>query len=109
MLKLAAENLIMTKCHLWNDNVLDSHVMTKEFDIVFSHGVLEHFNNDEIKIILDQCRDCSAISISYVPSNLYEVSSRGGERLMSVKEWLTIYPFKDIIEFNEGKDLILIS
>jgi hypothetical protein len=82
--------------------------MEQTFDMAFSHGVLEHFDDFQIRDIINQCKDCSILSMHYVPSNRYLEPSRGDERLMSVDQWLQIYPFDDIVEFNEGKDLILV-
>ncbi len=104
MIKLAKQNL--ANC---NNCVVETRdITTHQFhaEVTHSHGVLEHFNDKQVRSIIDSC---SGTQIHYVPSNKYLIPSRGDERLLSADEWNRIYPFDDIVSFNGGKDLILVK
>lgn len=76
-------------------------------DVIFSHGVLEHFNNEDIvKIVSKQLESASKV-VHYVPSDKYKTPSFGDERLMSAEQWQEICNPTYIEEFNKGYDLIL--
>lgn len=83
-------------------------LLLPKLDVAYGHGVLEHFSDEEIRRIVGNQRVLAKKVIHYVPSNKYETPSFGDERLMTPKEWLKICQPHDIVEFNEGKDLILI-
>ena len=77
-------------------------------DIAHSHGVLEHFSDSNIKCIIEnQLLNYKKI-FHYVPSAKYEAPSFGDERLLTKKEWQNICNPDEIVEFNEGFDLVLI-
>lgn len=62
------------------------------FDLIFSSGVLEHFDDENIvKIINSEIKASSKVIIS-VPSMVIGVENKifGDERLMSKDEWLEI-------------------
>lgn len=103
MLELAHENLEVSY-----KAVLDvTYDKLPEADVVFSHGVLEHFDDETIvKIISNQLFTADKV-IHYVPSNKYEKPSFGDERLLTVEQWQEICNPTSIIEFNDGLDLIL--
>lgn len=62
----------------------------KSFDCVFSQGLLEHFNDNEIlRIIKEQLRVGRRVYIS-VPNQNYPRKVFGDERLMSKEEWESI-------------------
>ena len=99
-------------------NIQSNHVFYKNIDIktidflefpqglVHSHGVLEHFSDEEInKIIINNNTD---VQVHYVPSDKWITPSRGDERLLSKEYWQDKFEPDEVIEFNEGKDLILI-
>lgn len=66
------------------------------FDIIFSQGFFEHFDDENIeKLILEQLKVGKAIFIS-IPSNFYPKKDMGDERLMSVNEWKNILDKMDI-------------
>lgn len=69
-----------------------------------SHGVLEHFSDNEIKEITRQCEN----SIHYVPLDKYKEPSFGDERLLSYEYWLKLVNPKAYILFNDGYDLAFI-
>lgn len=74
-----------------NDNIL-----------AVSHGVLEHFEDEQI---LNICKN-NPNSIHYVPLDKYKVPSFGDERLLSYKYWLDLVKPKDYVLFNDYHDLI---
>lgn len=75
--------------------------------IIHSHGVLEHFNDRDIKQIITNQLKCCKNLLHYVPSNKYNYKSFGDERLLSKNKWKELVRPKEIIEFNNGYDLIL--
>lgn len=103
MLELAHENL--------SEGYKALIDMTKDrlptADVIFSHGVLEHFDNQTItKIVANQLQSANKV-IHYVPSDKYSKPSFGDERLMSAEQWQEICNPTYIEEFNKGYDLIL--
>lgn len=76
-------------------------------DVIFSHGLLEHFNDEDIvKLLTNQLRQTNKV-IHYVPSSKYKKPSFGDERLMTSEQWQKICNPTSIVEFNDGHDLIL--
>ena len=74
-------------------------------DIVYSHGLLEHFSNEDIRKIISI--NNNSHQVHYVPG-LYETPSFGDERLMCVDEWRGICAPDEVHTFNEGLDYTLI-
>lgn len=60
------------------------------FDTVFHQGLLEHFNNDEIKLLLEEQLRVASKVIFSVPNNLYPTKDYGNERLMSARSWRSL-------------------
>ena len=77
-------------------------------DIIHSHGVLEHFNKNEICTIIKAQLKRTTYLAHYVPSNKYITKSFGDELLMSKEAWQYLVHPSKIVEFNEGKDLVLL-
>lgn len=70
------------------DDIEKMHYSSQQFNIVFSHGVLEHFNNKgKIKIINEGLRVASLYIIS-VPT-IWDISNNliGDEILWTIKKW----------------------
>lgn len=115
MMSLAMENMTDTKSIFLNKSILDdefdygiSFDMEGVFNIIHSHGVLEHFTDSEIReIIRIQKNCCNGPLLHYVPSNKYKTPSRGDERLMTPAQWQEICNPDEIIELNNGFDLVL--
>jgi len=61
-----------------------------EFDVVFSQGFLEHFNDDEIKNLISEQLKVGNVILFSVPSNFYPIKDFGNERLLSADEWSKI-------------------
>lgn len=106
MLELSEINLKGTpvKKKLWDIR----KQLKRRFDVIYSHGVLEHFNLNEIKTIIRNQLKCSKLLVHYVPSYKYGQQSFGDELLLSKYEWAYELGPSEVIEFNRGYDLILI-
>jgi len=83
----------------------------RRFDLIHSHGVLEHFDGDEARLIVRN--QLSRLKrggwlIQYVPSWKYVIPSFGDERLRSASDWTAICAPDRIVEFNDGFDFILV-
>ena len=110
MLQLAKQNLQgKTGVRFYNHDIR-SRLFANDYYIkcMFSHGVLEHFCEEDINKIIDsQLASCNTL-IHYVPSAKYlPHKSFGDEHLWTPKEWKRICNPDNIIEFNDGHDLIL--
>jgi trans-aconitate methyltransferase len=108
MLSLAKANLAEHK----NISIVQHDILQpfgfKDADLVFSHGVLEHFTDDEIRQIISSQRQYAKYIMHYVPGNKYKVPSFGDERLLSKWQWIDISSPYKVIEFNEGFDYLLL-
>jgi len=112
LLDQSEEMLNLTKLNLIGEN-LDAKYIYKsvlEFkpifsSVVHSHGLLEHFSDNDINTIINNLK--GAKQVHYVPSYKYVTPSRGDERLLTPQQWRDICSPDEIIEFNDGFDLIL--
>lgn len=107
MLVMASQNLF--RCGVDNVALMKQNAFNfghDSFDIVHSHGFLEHFSDEEIITLIERQLECCEHAIHYVPSSKYKEPSFGDERLLTVERWMELGP-TDIIEFNNGFDLIL--
>lgn len=78
-------------------------------DVIHSHGVLEHFDDETIKdVIASQIRMCARALVHYVPGEKYDTPSFGDERLMSAEDWQRIAEPSAIVPFNDGFDYALV-
>ncbi len=104
--------------HLSNINLKELKVQSKiinaikfidnRVDVIHSHGMLEHLTPNQMKQSVEcSLRQCKTL-VHYVPSNKYNYKSFGDELLISPKEWGELVDPSEIIEFNNGFDLILI-
>ena len=84
-----------------------TQAFTHKADLIHSHGVLEHLNDQEIQKTIREQLKVGIKLIHYVPSNKYNYKSFGDERLMSIEQWRSICKPDKITEFNNGYDLIL--
>jgi 2-polyprenyl-3-methyl-5-hydroxy-6-metoxy-1,4-benzoquinol methylase len=79
-----------------------------KYDVIYSHGVLEHFNPNPLhQIIKNQLKVCKFL-VHYVPSEKYQTPSFGDEMLLNKKGWKELANPDKIIGFNNDFDLILI-
>lgn len=112
MLSLAVENNPEPECAFL---CRDLKEMPATFGnvVVHSHGVLEHFTDSEIQLVLLKNR--FSRQVHYVPSAKYVQPSRGDERLMTPAEWEEILQgcgvnmgSAHVKEFNDGLDLMIV-
>lgn len=69
---------------------LSDYFCSKRFDLVFSQGLIEHFEDCQInKIIQEQLKIANKIVLS-LPSIFYPIRDFGNERLLSAKKWKEI-------------------
>jgi SAM-dependent methyltransferase len=69
--------------------------------LTVTHGVLEHFKDEQIECILSRFPN----SIHYVPLDKYTTPSFGDERLLSAEYWENNFKLKECFTFNDGYDL----
>lgn len=79
---------------------LDKEFGEEEFDIVFSQGFFEHFDDTEIKRLLNQQLLVGDIVVFSVPSENYPYREIGNERLLSIVEWKKILKDYDVEGFE---------
>lgn len=75
---------------------------------IYSHGVLEHFSDLEIRCLIAKCKRAKCKMVHYVPTDKYLIPSFGDERLMSKAKWLKLTRPTGYIESNSKQDLTLI-
>jgi hypothetical protein len=59
----------------------------REVDVVFSQGVLEHFDADEARELVRQSLAIAPRFVFSVPSKFYGVQDFGNERLLEAADW----------------------
>lgn len=72
--------------------------------IIHSHGVLEHFDDLELRRIIEIQKTVASLSVHYIPSGKYTCGTFGDERLMPKTYW---EQFGRVETFNDGFDYIL--
>ena len=62
------------------------------FDVAFSHGVLEHYSDDDIRSLIDKQLDVAKTVIFSVPTCFFKKSEaiNGDERFLSIIHWQSI-------------------
>ncbi|MCW7079499.1 MAG: class I SAM-dependent methyltransferase [Candidatus Methanospirare jalkutatii] len=58
-----------------------------KFDVVFSQGFFEHFNDNQINHLLKEQVKVGKVILISVPSKYYPSRSFGDERLLRIKDW----------------------
>ena len=101
--ELTKRNLNISKAK--QGNIFENH---GKIDCIFSHGVLEHFNDNQIFDILNRQKIEAKHVIHYVPTNSYSTPSFGDERLMPIEWWIKTFKPNSWYTFNNNKDLTLI-
>lgn len=69
--------------------------------IPISHGVLEHFTDEQILSITKRAKH----SIHYVPLDKHITPSFGDERLLPYQYWLNLVKPQEYFLFNQDKDM----
>lgn len=80
---------------------------SEKVDIVVTHGVLEHFSDEQILAILKRYKKDNQKNVHYVPLNGYKVPSFGDERLLPYQHWVEQFNPTDYFVKN-NEDLVLI-
>ncbi|MGI4167761.1 class I SAM-dependent methyltransferase, partial [Klebsiella pneumoniae] len=104
----AVANLAMLSAHVqvqWMNILKDTHTPV---DIIHSHGVLEHFPDEDIDLILARQKADCPVLVHYVPLDGWETKSYGDERLLSIDYWVDRFKPSEWFTFNDGKDAVLI-
>lgn len=110
MLHLARENLSdrlsNVLIHYWD--VLDE-MPVRHYQLVHTHGLLEHFDDDQIRKIFKNFTYVTDKQVHYIPLKGYEEPSYGDKRLLDIADWYKILrEFKPSIRrFNGTKDGII--
>lgn len=76
--------------------------------IIHAHGVLEHFSDEEIELVLNRQREEADVVIHYVPLEGWGEGSYGDERLLPLSHWVATFNPKHYYTFNDGKDAVLV-
>lgn len=108
MLNLTHQNLTNLEFEMYLHNILKPFEFVDKLDLIHSHGVLEHFEDEQIRTIIKHQKEIAKTLIHYVPSYKYEKPSFGDERLLTIDKWAEICQPDKVVEFNDGYDLILI-
>ncbi|UKH48767.1 hypothetical protein QNH07_gp02 [Aeromonas phage BUCT696] len=77
-------------------------------ELIHSHGVLEHFSDEDIQRILDRQLSEAKIVVHYVPLIGWDHQSYGDERLLPIDHWKVIHKPTYWQTFNNGKDAVLV-
>ena len=108
MLGLAVENNPMPNCLFSCSDAL-RHVPS-DCSLIHSHGLLEHFHDEQIQEIVRIMKYGAPIQIHYVPGIKYKIPSRGDERLLEPDQWEDILKRLgrvSVSTFNDDHDIIL--
>jgi ubiquinone/menaquinone biosynthesis C-methylase UbiE len=70
----------------------------QSFDVVFHQGLLEHFNDSDIRAMLTEQLRVARKVIFSVPNHLYPRRDFGNERLMTLAQWDKVLAGFKIIE-----------
>jgi SAM-dependent methyltransferase len=105
MLRLTAKNKLKNRVLFYQIDMTQDYSLPAK--VAFSHGVLEHLSNQQIRDAINIQKKQYKYLIHYVPSYKYVTQSFGDERLLRSEQWSAICQPDEIIEFNDGYDLIL--
>ena len=97
--EIASQSKVILPCKYEQGDILNLNYKNKTFDVVYSNGVMEHFNDNEIISILKQEMKISKYVIFGIPSTYFGMNEKmlGNERGLTLKEW------KKLIEKANGR------
>lgn len=105
MVKISHKRFELTPCAAFHLDAVNPRTDV-EPNVVHSHGMLEHFDDDTIRQVIHNFRH-ARVQVHYVPG-LYDEPTFGAERLLSVEQWEDICAPDQIIKFNDGLDYALV-
>lgn len=84
-------------------DLLELDFKSKEFDVIFSNGVLEHFSDEDIKKILKNELEQSSFVIVGVPTTFFNQNEalHGDERFLKLSYWRNIFKSSNAIILEE--------
>jgi len=97
--KIAKESSVIAPCKYEQGDILDLQYKEGTFDVSYSNGVLEHFNDEEIVKTLKQQMNIAKYVIFGIPSTYFNMNEKmlGNERGLTLDEW------KNLIYKADGK------
>lgn len=97
--EIANQSNIISPCKYILGDILNFENQNELYDVSYSNGVLEHFNDKEIVTILKKQLNISRYVIFGVPSTYFRVDDKmyGNERRLTLEEW------KKLIDNANGK------
>lgn len=90
--EIAKNSSVISPCKYEQGNILELNYKKKEFDVSFSNGVLEHFNDEDIIKTLKEQMRISKYVIFGIPSTYFNMNEKmlGNERSLTKKEWISL-------------------
>ena len=87
--EIAQNSNIIKPCKYEQGDILNLKYKKNSFDVAYSNGVMEHFNDEEIIRILEQQMNISKYVIFGIPSTYFNMNEKmlGNERGLTLKEW----------------------
>lgn len=87
--EIAENSNIIKPCKYVEGNILNLQFKKNCFDVSYSNGVLEHFNDEDIIKILKQQLEISRYVVFGIPSTYFNMNEKmlGNERGLTIKEW----------------------
>lgn len=87
--EIAKQSNIIKPCKYEQGDILNLKYKANTFDVSYSNGVLEHFNDDEVVTILKQQMKISNYVIFGIPSTYFNMNEKmlGNERSLTLREW----------------------
>lgn len=87
--EIANQSSIISPCKYEQGDILNLKYSSNAFDVSYSNGVLEHFDDKEIIKILQQQMNISKYVIFGVPSTYFNMNEKmlGNERGLTLDEW----------------------
>jgi SAM-dependent methyltransferase len=77
------------------------------FDVAFSQGLFEHFDDEDIRSLLSSQLAVASRAVFSVPSDFYPQQDLGDERLLSLEEWRSILePFPTAVVSHYGHAVV---
>lgn len=102
---IAKTSKVISCCDCYKrEDILKLKFKRKYFDVVFSNGVMEHFNDNDIITSIRKQLKVAKYSIVGVPSLYFNMNEKmlGNERSLSIKEWDRLFKLAgaEIVEID---------